>query len=68
VVPSGKSGSGSLAIVASWLTGMYLLLELIAEFPHLHPAVHISLQAVEWLRSHRTELGFIVGAVGRARN
>ncbi len=65
-----KSGSGSLAIVASWLTGTYLLPELIAEFRHLHPAVHISLelgtaaQAVEWLRSHRAELGFIAGAIG----
>lgn len=65
-----KSGSGSLAIVASWLTGTYLLPELIAEFRHLHPAVHISLelgtagQAVEWLRSHRAELGFIAGATG----
>ena len=65
-----KSGSGSLTIVASWLTGTYLLPELIAEFGHLHPAVHISLelgtaaQAVERLRSHRAELGFIAGAVG----
>jgi DNA-binding transcriptional LysR family regulator len=65
-----ESGSGSLAIVASWLTGTYLLPELIAEFRHLHPAAHISLelgtaaQAVEWLRSHRAELGFIAGAVG----
>ena len=65
-----KSGSGSLAIVASWLTGTYLLPELIAEFRHLQPAVHISLelataaQAVEWLRSHRAELGFIAGAIG----
>jgi len=65
-----KSGSGSLAIVASWLTGTYLLPEIIAEFGHLHPAVHISLelgtaaQAVERLRSHRAELGFIAGAVG----
>jgi DNA-binding transcriptional LysR family regulator len=65
-----KSGEGSLAIVASWLTGTYLLPELVAEFRHLHPAVHISLelgtaaQAVERLRSHRAELGFIAGAVG----
>jgi DNA-binding transcriptional LysR family regulator len=65
-----KSGSGSLAIVASWLTGTYLLPGLIAEFRHLHPAVHISLElgtaarAAEWLRSHRAELGFIAGAVG----
>jgi LysR family transcriptional regulator, transcriptional activator of the cysJI operon len=65
-----KSGEGSLAIVASWLTGTYLLPELIAEFRHLHPAVHISLelgtaaQAVEWLRSHRAELGFVAGPIG----
>jgi len=65
-----NSGSGSLTIVASWLTGTYLLPELIAEFGHLPPAVHISLelgtaaQAVERLRSHRAELGFIAGAVG----
>src|SRR5205823_3241939 len=65
-----KSTSGSLAIVASWVTGTYLLPELIAEFQHLHPAVRISLelgtavQAAEWLRSHRAELGFIAGVVG----
>jgi LysR family transcriptional regulator, transcriptional activator of the cysJI operon len=65
-----ESGAGSLTIVASWLTGTYLLPEIIAEFRHLHPAVHISLelgtaaQAVEWLRSHRAELGFIAGPVG----
>src|SRR6476661_3152728 len=58
-----KSGSGSVAIVASWLTGTYLLPDIIAEFQHLHPGVHVSLelgtakQAVEWLRSHRAELG-----------
>jgi DNA-binding transcriptional LysR family regulator len=52
------------------VSGTYLLPELIAEFRHSHPAVHISLelgtaaQAVEWLRSHRAELGFIAGAVG----
>ena len=65
-----KTGSGSLAIVASWLTGTYLLPEIIAEFGHMHPAVCISMklgtaaQAVERLRSHRAELGFIAGAVG----
>src|SRR5436190_16913287 len=64
------SESGSLAIVASWVTGTYLLPGIIAEFQHLHPAVRISLQlgtamqAAEWLRSHRAELGFIAGAVG----
>jgi len=65
-----KSGSGSLAIVASWVTGTYLLPDIIAEFKHSHPGVRISLelgtakQAVEWLRSHRAELGFIANAVG----
>jgi DNA-binding transcriptional LysR family regulator len=65
-----KSGSGSLAIVASWLTGTYLLPGIIAEFKHSHPGVHISLelgtakQAIEWVRSHRAELGFIANAVG----
>src|SRR5260221_5547395 len=65
-----ESGSGSLTIVASWLTGTYLLPEIIAQVLQLHPAVHLSLQlgtaaqAVEWLRSHRAELGFIADAVG----
>src|SRR5947207_5023289 len=65
-----NSASGSLAIVASWVTGTYLLPGIIAEFQHLHQAVRISLQlgtamqAAEWLRSHRAELGFIAGAVG----
>ena len=65
-----KSGSGSLAIVASWVTGTYLLPDIIAEFKHSHPGVRISLelgtakQAVEWVRSHRAELGFIANAVG----
>jgi LysR family transcriptional regulator, transcriptional activator of the cysJI operon len=64
-----KSGSGSLAIVASWLTGTYLLPGIIAEFKHAHPGVRISLelgtakQAIEWVRSHRAELGFIASAV-----
>ncbi len=64
-----KSGSGSLVIVASWLTGTYLLPEIIAEFKYTHPGVLVSLelgtakQAVERLRSHRAELGFIAGAV-----
>ena len=64
------SGAGTIAIVASWVTGTYLLPEIIAEFQHLHPGVRISLElgtavkAVEWLRSHRAELGFVAGAVG----
>src|SRR5262249_26601645 len=65
-----KSGSGSVAIVASWLTGTYLLPDLFAEFQHAHPGVRLSLQlgtsvqAIELLRSHRAELGFVAGAVG----
>jgi DNA-binding transcriptional LysR family regulator len=63
------AGSGSLAIIASWLTGTYLLPEIIAEFKQSHPGVRISLElgtakdAVEWVRSHRAELGFIANAV-----
>ena len=63
-----KSGSGSLVIVASWLTGTYLLPDIIAEFKYTHPGVRVSLelgtarQALESLRSHRAELGFIAGA------
>jgi LysR family transcriptional regulator, transcriptional activator of the cysJI operon len=65
-----ESETGTIAIVASWVTGTYLLPGIIAEFQHSHPGVRISLergtaaQAVEWLRSHRAELGFIAGAVG----
>ena len=65
-----KSGSGSLAIVASWLTGTYLLPKIIAEFQNARPGVRVSLEmgtavkAVEWLRSHRAELGFIADAAG----
>lgn len=65
-----KSGAGSLTIVASWLTGTYLLPEVIAEFKHLHPDVRIAMQlgtareAVEALRSHRAELGFIANPTG----
>jgi DNA-binding transcriptional LysR family regulator len=64
-----KTGSGSLSIVSSWLTGTYLLPPIIAEFKHSHPGVRIHLelgtakQAVEWLRSHRAELGFIADAI-----
>ena len=64
-----KSGSGSLVVVASWLTGTYLLPEIIADFKNTHPGVRISLElgtareAIECLRSHRAELGFIAGAV-----
>jgi DNA-binding transcriptional LysR family regulator len=64
-----KSGIGSVAIAASSLTGTYLLPELIAEFQHSHPGVRVTLQtgsalqAIELLRSHRAELGFVAGAV-----
>ena len=65
-----KSGSGSVAVVASTLTGTYLLPEIIAEFQHSHPGVRVTLQlgtaaqAIEHLRSHRAELGFVAGSVG----
>jgi len=64
-----KSGSGSVAVVASSLTGGYLLPEIIAEFQHSHPDVRVTLQvgtaeqAVELLRSHHAELGFVAGTV-----
>jgi len=64
-----KSGSGSVTVVASSLTGTYLLPEIIAEFQHSHPGVRVALtvgtaeQAVELLRSHRAELGFVAGTV-----
>jgi DNA-binding transcriptional LysR family regulator len=63
-------GTGSLAIAASWLTGTYLLPAVIAEFKHIQPGVHVSLelgtatQALDALRAHRAELGFIANAVG----
>ena len=64
------NGTGSLAIAASWLTGTYLLPAVIAEFKHIQPGVHVSLelgtatQALDALRSHRAELGFIANAAG----
>jgi DNA-binding transcriptional LysR family regulator len=63
-----NADSGSLAMTASWLTGTYLLPEVVAEFKQSHPGVRISLElgtardAVEWVRSHRAELGFIANA------
>src|SRR5579859_787037 len=65
-----ESGSGLVAVAASSLTGTYLLPEIIAEFQHSHPGVRVTLQvgtadeAIELLRSHRAELGFVAGAVG----
>src|SRR5215211_1759659 len=64
-----KSGSGLVAVAASSLTGTYLLPEIIAEFQHSHPGVRVTLQlgtaaqAIELLRSHRAELGFVAGTV-----
>lgn len=64
-----KGGPGSVAIVASSLTGTYLLPEIIAEFQYSHPGVRVTLQvgsaeqAVERLRSHSAELGFVAGTV-----
>src|SRR4051812_41077988 len=63
------SGSGTVAVASSSLTGEYLLPEIIAEFQHSNPGVRITLQvgtaeqAVELLRSHRAELGLIAGSV-----
>lgn len=62
-----KSGSGVVAVATSSLTGTYLLPEIIAEFRHAHPDVHVALhvgtaeQAIELLRSYRAELGFVAG-------
>jgi len=64
-----KSGSGSVAVAASSLTGTYLLPEIIAEFQHSHPGLRVTLQlgtaaqAIELLRSHRAELSFVAGTV-----
>src|SRR3954447_1098680 len=61
--------AGSVAVAASSLTGTYLLPEIIAEFQHSHPEVRVTLQvataeqAIELLRSHRAELGFVAGTV-----
>ncbi len=62
------SGPGSVKVVASSLTGTYLLPKIIAEFQHAHPGLNVALQlgtaaqAIELLRSHRAELGFVAGA------
>jgi LysR family transcriptional regulator, transcriptional activator of the cysJI operon len=64
-----KPGSGSLGIVASGITGTYLLPEVIATFQQANPGVHVALElattakAVEALRSHRAELGVVGGFV-----
>jgi DNA-binding transcriptional LysR family regulator len=65
-----QDGPGPVAVVASSVTGTYLLPGLLAEFQHTHPGIVLSLQlgtaaqAVELLRSHRAELGFVAGAAG----
>lgn len=62
-----QSGPGSVALVASSLTGTYLLPEIIAEFQYSHPGARVTMQvgsaeqAIELLRSHRAELGFVAG-------
>src|SRR5215813_8289387 len=64
-----KSGSGSLSIVATWLTGTYLLSPIIADFRRSHPAIRVSLElgtaarAMELIRSHHAELGIVAGAI-----
>jgi DNA-binding transcriptional LysR family regulator len=63
-----KSGVGTVMIAASSLTGTYLLPEIIAEFQYANPGIRVALhpgtaaQAIELLRSHRAELGFVAGA------
>jgi DNA-binding transcriptional LysR family regulator len=64
-----KPGSGSLGIIASGITGTYLLPEVIATFQQANPGVDVSLElattakAIEALRSHRAELGVVGGFV-----
>ena len=64
-----EGSSGTVAVVASSLTGGYLLPEIIADFQHSNPNARVTLQvatadrAVELLRSHRAEIGFIAGTV-----
>ena len=64
-----ESGTGSVALVASSLTGTYVLPEIIADFAHSHPGIQVRLQigsaleAIGHLRSHRAELGFVAGVI-----
>jgi DNA-binding transcriptional LysR family regulator len=64
-----ENSAGSVAVVTSSLTGRYLLPEIVAEFQHSYPDVLVALQvgtaeqAVELLRSHHAELGFVAGTV-----
>lgn len=64
-----EESTGAVAVVASSLTGGYLLPEIIADFQHSNPNVRVTLQvatadrAIELLRLHRAEIGFIAGTV-----
>jgi len=66
------SGAGSVSVVASWLTGTYLLPDIIAEFQHAHLGARVSLhlgtavQAIDLLRSHRADLGIVAGTINAA--
>jgi DNA-binding transcriptional LysR family regulator len=69
VIELREPGTGSLTIVASGITGTYLLPEVIANFQRAYPGVHVALElgttakAVETLRSHRAEFGVVGGFV-----
>src|SRR5882762_7507845 len=60
---------GTLTNAGEFVANHVLRPEIIAEFKHLHPGVRVSLdlgtakQALESLRSHHAELGFIANAV-----
>jgi LysR family transcriptional regulator, transcriptional activator of the cysJI operon len=64
-----QPGTGALAIVASGITGTYLLPEVVATFERANPGVQVSLElattarAVEAVRAHRAELGVVGGFV-----
>lgn len=65
VIELREPGTGSLTIMASGITGTYLLPEVIANFQRAFPGVHVALElgttakVVESLRLHRAELGVI---------
>jgi DNA-binding transcriptional LysR family regulator len=65
IVEFRGAGSGSLTIVASGITGTYMLPDVVAAFQQTYPGVRVSLElgtsarAVESLRSHRAEIGVI---------
>jgi DNA-binding transcriptional LysR family regulator len=64
-----QPGTGALAIVASGITGTYLLPEVVATFERANPGVQVSLElattarAVEAVRAHRAELAVVGGFV-----